>query len=66
MISNVVTYLILGVLFNFVFDKLVDFNGDEEHRFTIAERVAMTIVWPLGVGMFVYQFIKAFFVNNDN
>lgn len=63
MISNVITYLILGVLFNFVFDKLVDFNGSEEHRFTMKERITMTFIWPIGLGMFAIHFFKQFFSN---
>ena len=61
MISNVITYLIVGVLFNFVFDKLVDFSGNEEQRFNMGERLAMVILWPLGVGMFVFHFVKQLF-----
>jgi hypothetical protein len=61
MISNVITYLIIGVLFNFVFDKLVDVNESEDLRFTIGERITMTLIWPVGVGMFVIQFLKEFF-----
>jgi len=63
MISNVITYLIIGVLFNFVFDKLVDFNESEEYRFTIKERIIMTLIWPVGVGMFAIHFFKQFFSN---
>lgn len=65
MISNVITYLIIGVVFNFVFDKLVDFNGTEEHRFTMSERITMTLFWPLGVGSFIFHFIKQIFYSND-
>jgi len=61
MISNVITYLVLGVLFNFIFDKLVDFSGNEEQRFSMGERLAMVILWPLGVGMFVFHFVKQLF-----
>ena len=61
MISNVITYLIVGVLFNFVFDKLVDFSGNEEQRFNMGERLAMVILWPLGVGVFVFHFVKQLF-----
>ena len=64
MISNVITYLILGVLFNFVFDKLVDFNESEEFRFTMKERIIMTLIWPVGVGSFAIYFFKQFFGNN--
>ena len=65
MISNVITYLILGVLFNFVFDKLVDFNGSEEHRFNAKERITMTLIWPVGVVMFAIHFFKTFFGSNN-
>jgi hypothetical protein len=61
MISNVITYLIIGVAFNFVFDLLVNVSGEEGHRFTIKERITMTLIWPVGVGMFVIQFLKEFF-----
>ena len=60
MISNVITYLIIGVVFNFLFDKLVDFNESEEYRFTMGERLSMTILWPLGVGLFIIHFIRNF------
>ena len=63
MISNVITYLIIGVVFNFLFDKLVDFNESEEYRFTIKERVIMTFIWPVGAGMFAIYFFKQFFSN---
>lgn len=60
MISNMITYLIIGVVFNFLFDKLVDFNESEEFRFSIKERIIMTFIWPVGVGMFVVYFFKNF------
>lgn len=64
MISNVITYLIIGVVFNFLFDKLVDFNESEEYRFTMKERITMTLIWPIGLGMFAIHFFKQFFGNN--
>ena len=58
MISGIITYLMIGVVFNFVFDLLVNFSGSEEHRFTAVERLVMTLVWPIGVLAFVVYFIK--------
>jgi hypothetical protein len=58
MISGIITYLIIGVMFNFVFDLLVNFSGSEDHRFTVVERLVMTLVWPIGVLAFVFYFIK--------
>lgn len=58
MISNVITYLILGVAFNFVFDILVSKSEAEEFRFTMSERIIMTILWPLGVGAFIFNFVR--------
>lgn len=58
MISNVITYLFIGVVFNFLFDKLVDFSESEDHRFNMGERIAMTLLWPIGVLTLVYYFIK--------
>jgi len=65
MISNVITYLVLGVLFNFVFDLLVNVSGNEEQRFTMGERFTLTLFWPLGVGAFIFHFIKQIVSNND-
>ena len=65
MISNLITYLIIGVLFNFIFDKLVDFNESEEYRFTIKERIIMTLIWPVGLGMFAFHFFNNIFRNKN-
>ena len=58
MVNGIITYLIIGVVFNFVFDLLVNFSGNEEQRFTTVERLIMTLVWPVGVLAFVFYFIK--------
>jgi len=58
MINGIITYLIIGVIFNFVFDLLVNLSGSEDHRFTMFERLVMTLVWPIGVLAFVFHFIK--------
>ena len=58
MLSGFITYLIIGVVCNFIFDQLVSFNGAEEFRFTTFERIVMTCIWPVGVGMFVFHFLR--------
>lgn len=62
MISGIITYLIIGVAFNFIFDLLVNLSGNEDFRFTMLERFIMTIIWPIGIGMFILYFIR----NNTN
>jgi hypothetical protein len=66
MISSIITYLIIGVAFNFIFDLLVNLSGSEEHRFTLVERIAMTFIWPLGVLLFVLYFVRVFFGSNND
>jgi len=34
-----------------------------EYSFTHGERVALILVWPLGLVGFIYSFIKTFFFN---
>ena len=58
MISGIITYLIIGVVFNFIFDLLVNVSGEEAHRFTVVERFVMTLIWPVGVFMFIFHLIK--------
>ena len=65
MVSNVITYLIIGVAFNFVFDSLVNISGNEEYRFNMKERIVMTFIWPFGLGMFAFHFFNNIFRNNN-
>ena len=58
MLSNVITYLIIGVAFNFVFDLLVNLSGSEDHRFTMRERLIMTGVWPFGIILFIVYWVR--------
>lgn len=58
MITNAITYLIIGVVFNFVFDSLVNVSGNEEYRFTMKERIIMAFIWPVGLGVFAFHFFN--------
>lgn len=58
MISNIITYLIIGVALNLIYDWAVNSVG-AEYRFTFKERVIVTLIWPFSVIIFIYHFIKS-------
>jgi len=59
-------YLLVGLFFCFLYDKLIDSLPEiEENRFNWGERVAITIFWPIGLFVFVYHFLSAFFGNDE-
>lgn len=60
MISNIITYLIIGVALNLIYDWAVNSLG-AEYRFTLKERVVVTLIWPFSVIIFIYHFIKSIF-----
>ena len=60
MITYIFYYVSIGVLFNFLFDKVIDYLEQEHIRFTTMERIVTTLLWPIAVLVFVYNFIKSF------
>ena len=60
MITYIFYYVSIGVLFNFLFDKVIDFLEQEQIRFTTMERIVTTLLWPIAVLVFLYNFIKSF------
>lgn len=58
MIMYIVYYLFAGIMFNFLFDKLVDYTEQEQMRFTTMERIYTTLVWPIALIVFLYNFIR--------
>jgi len=58
MLNYIFTYLSIGVVFNFLFDLIINYIESEEHRFTIMERVMTTLLWPIALIVFVFNFIK--------
>lgn len=58
MITYIFYYVSIGVLFNFLFDKVIDYLEQEHIRFTTMERIVTTLLWPIAVLVFVYNFIK--------
>jgi hypothetical protein len=54
-----ITYLLIG----FIFQWLMHYGTGKiapEYSFTHGERVALILVWPVGIIMFIYSFIKTF------
>jgi len=58
MITYIFYYVSIGVLFNFLFDKVIDYLEQEHIRFTLMERIVTTLLWPIAVLVFIYNFIK--------
>ena len=58
MITYIFYYVSIGVLFNFLFDKVIDYLEQEHIRFTTMERIVTTLLWPIAVLVFTYNFIK--------
>lgn len=55
--SNIITYLFIGVTFNLVLDLL---NGylESENRLNFKEKVIATLIWPIALIIFTYHFVK--------
>jgi hypothetical protein len=60
MITYTIYYVFIGVLFNFLFDKIVDFLEQEQIRFNLMERIITSLLWPIALLVFLYNFIKSF------
>ena len=60
------TYLLAGVVFNFFYDVVIDRIGEagESLRFTIPERIAILILWPIAAIKFLTGFLSQF--NDDD
>ena len=56
--------MIIYLLIGFIFQWLMHYGTRivaPEYSFTHGERVALILVWPIGIIMFIYSFIKTFF-----
>lgn len=61
MVNEILTYILIGVICNFLFDVLISRLEAEEQRFTITERIVTTALWPIALAVFVYNFVKTLF-----
>jgi len=58
MLNYILTYLFIGVVFNFLFDLIVNYIEHEQARFTMMERVMTTLLWPVALIVFIFNFIR--------
>lgn len=60
----IVYYLLAGVVFNFLYDKLIDVLGEdhEDARFNMTERAIIMVTWPIAL----LRFLFGFFSNNSD
>ena len=65
MLSTIIYYVIAGVAFNFLWDLIISKTETEEYRFTMVERVIVTLIWPVAVGFFLFTLIKNLFSDNS-
>ena len=65
MLSTIIYYVIVGVAFNFFWDLIISNTEAEQYRFTMVERVIVTLIWPVAVGFFLFTLIKNLFSDNS-
>jgi hypothetical protein len=60
MIQYIIIYLAAGVLFNLLYDLLINHLGEEHEkmRFTMFERIFTTLIWPIPTARFIVGIIK--------
>lgn len=60
--SYLTYYLLVGVVFNFLYDLMVDYlqrNGHEGNiRFNMVERVIVCLLWPIYLLLFIRNLYK--------
>ena len=58
--SWILTYLMVGVGLLFLYDKAVTYTS-AEFRLTAREQFIIGLIWPIGLLIFIYNFIKVVF-----
>ena len=58
MLTYIFYYVSIGVLLNFLFDLVVNYIEQEEARFSMGERIITTLLWPIALGVFLFNFFK--------
>lgn len=61
MIGIIILYLVIGVTFNYLWDVTINVVDSEENRFTLKERIVVSMIWPVALGYAVFVFITALF-----
>ena len=55
-----ILYLLIGMLFQWLM-HYGTIKISPQYSFTHWERILLVILWPVGLTMFIYSFIKTFF-----
>lgn len=55
--NNFISYLLIGVIFNFLLDLLGNYL-ETENKFNIKEKIIMSLIWPVMIIIFIYHFVK--------
>jgi len=60
--QELVYYLLCGVIFNFIYDSLINFLGKEfeKLRFSLLERIIVGLFWPIALIRMIIGFISTF------
>jgi hypothetical protein len=61
MFGIIILYLLIGVTFNYLWDVTISYTGSEENRFTVKERLIVSMIWPIALGFGLATFIAALF-----
>ena len=61
MFGIIILYLLVGVTFNYLWDVTISYTGSEENRFTVKERLIVSMIWPVALGFGLATFIAALF-----
>jgi hypothetical protein len=61
MFGIIILYLLIGVTFNYLWDVTISYTGSEENRFTVKERLIVSMIWPAALGFGLATFIAALF-----
>ena len=61
MFGIIILYLLVGVTFNYLWDVTIYYTGSEEYRFTVKERLIVSMIWPAALGYALIVFIAALF-----
>ena len=62
----IIYYLLGGVIFNLIYDLIVDELANRHLRFTIKERIEVGLVWPIYLILFLRNFFIQLFKNNKD
>lgn len=72
MTSFIAGYLLIGVLLNWAYDRIIDSQEfgldpeDESNRLNIFERIWACCAWPIFTVVFFYHFFKSAMTNGDD